>query len=98
MTVKCIDMQLEVEVVTDKNGEISEVYSNAVPIKHALKKSQLLWLKQELEVDDVCFHERLNVSEEDVICRECGEHAPIESCEDCRENFGTSCCNALGRF
>lgn len=44
-----------------------------------------------------CQHESIVDDEQDVICRDCGEHSGTESCEECGDNFGTACCGARGR-
>lgn len=38
------------------------------------------------------------VHDDDVICRDCGEHSETEICMICDEEFGTVCCGAGGRF
>lgn len=46
-----------------------------------------------------CSHYASIVIEEElVVCRECGEKSTVELCDNCGENFGTSCCNAPARF
>lgn len=48
--------------------------------------------------EEKCGHDNIQENEDDVICRDCGEHSNTSECEDCGEEFGTTCCMAASRF
>lgn len=91
MKTGCFDLQLEVEVEVNQKGEVTEVYSNAVSIKNALKRSQILWLQQEMQ-DDSDHECDADAEVESGLCSRCKDHSGF--CSICGMS---QCCGASER-